>query len=90
MSKLPPPLAKRAAAEVAQRAVAELAALFESRAGQIAALIVEPLLLGLAASAALCDYFAPILAARRAEPKDDLISALAQAEDAVRLMRSAA
>lgn len=35
---------------------------------------------GLAASAALCDYFAPILAARRAEPKDDLISALAQAE----------
>ena len=35
---------------------------------------------GLAASAALCDYFAPILEARRAEPKDDLISALAQAE----------
>jgi cytochrome P450 len=35
---------------------------------------------GLAASAALCDYFAPILAARRAEPKDDLISGLAQAE----------
>ncbi|OBH30797.1 cytochrome [Mycobacterium sp. E342] len=35
---------------------------------------------GLAASAALCDYFAPILQARRAEPKDDLISALAQAE----------
>ncbi|ORA11778.1 cytochrome P450 [Mycobacterium arosiense] len=35
---------------------------------------------GLAASAALCDYFAPILAARRAEPKDDLISALARAE----------
>ena len=31
------------AAEVAQRAVAELAALFESRAGQIAALIIEPL-----------------------------------------------
>lgn len=35
---------------------------------------------GLAASAALCDYFAPILAARRAEPRDDLISALAAAE----------
>lgn len=35
---------------------------------------------GLAASAALCDYFAPILASRRAEPKDDLISGLAQAE----------
>jgi cytochrome P450 len=35
---------------------------------------------GLAASAALCDYFAPILEARRAEPRDDLISALAQAE----------
>src|SRR5271168_3384999 len=35
---------------------------------------------GLAASAALCDYFAPILNARRAEPKDDLISRLAQAE----------
>ncbi|HTX96307.1 MAG TPA: cytochrome P450 [Mycobacterium sp.] len=35
---------------------------------------------GLAASAALCDYFAPILQARRAQPKDDLISALAQAE----------
>lgn len=35
---------------------------------------------GLAASAALCEYFAPILAARRAEPKDDLISALAEAE----------
>ncbi|MGD1170448.1 cytochrome P450 [Mycobacterium seoulense] len=35
---------------------------------------------GLAASAALCDYFAPILQARRAEPKDDLISALAEAE----------
>ena len=32
---------------------------------------------GLAASAALCDYFAPILEARRAEPKDDLISRLA-------------
>ena len=35
---------------------------------------------GLAASAALCDYFAPILEARRAEPKDDLISALGAAE----------
>jgi cytochrome P450 len=35
---------------------------------------------GLAASAALCEYFAPILEARRAEPKDDLISRLAQAE----------
>ena len=35
---------------------------------------------GLAASAALCDYFAPILEARRAEPRDDLISALAAAE----------
>ena len=35
---------------------------------------------GLAASAALCDYFAPILQARRAEPKDDLISRLADAE----------
>jgi len=35
---------------------------------------------GLAAAAALCDYFAPILAARRAEPRDDLISALAAAE----------
>ncbi|MGE2730607.1 cytochrome P450 [Mycolicibacterium vaccae] len=35
---------------------------------------------GLAASAALCDYFAPILAARRAEPREDLISALAAAE----------
>src|ERR1700739_2279747 len=35
---------------------------------------------GLAASAALCDYFAPILEARRADPKDDLISGLAQAE----------
>ncbi|WP_102419812.1 cytochrome P450 [Mycobacterium sp. 4858] len=35
---------------------------------------------GLAASAALCEYFAPILASRRAEPRDDLISALAQAE----------
>jgi len=34
----------------------------------------------LAASAALRDYFAPILAARRAEPRDDLISRLAQAE----------
>ena len=35
---------------------------------------------GLAASAALCEYFAPILEARRAEPKDDLISALGAAE----------
>ncbi len=35
---------------------------------------------GLAASAALCEYFAPILEARRAEPRDDLISALAAAE----------
>lgn len=35
---------------------------------------------GLAASAALREYFAPILAARRAEPRDDLISALAAAE----------
>jgi cytochrome P450 len=35
---------------------------------------------GLAASAALCDYFAPILEARRADPRDDLISRLAQAE----------
>lgn len=35
---------------------------------------------GLAAAAALCEYFAPILQARRAEPKDDLISALAAAE----------
>lgn len=35
---------------------------------------------GLAASAALCEYFAPILQARRAEPRGDLISALAQAE----------
>lgn len=35
---------------------------------------------GLAASAALCDYFAPILDARRAAPQDDLISRLAQAE----------
>lgn len=35
---------------------------------------------GLAASAALRDYFAPILAARRTEPRDDLISALAEAE----------
>lgn len=35
---------------------------------------------GLAAAAALCEYFAPILEARRAEPKDDLISALAAAE----------
>lgn len=35
---------------------------------------------GRAASAALADYFRPILAARRAEPRDDLISALAAAE----------
>ncbi len=35
---------------------------------------------GLAASAALCDYFAPILEARRADPKDDMISRLAEAE----------
>ena len=35
---------------------------------------------GLAASAALCEYFEPILEARRAEPKDDLISALGAAE----------
>src|SRR5512134_379646 len=34
----------------------------------------------IAASAALRDYFAPILAARRADPRDDLISRLAQAE----------
>jgi cytochrome P450 len=33
-----------------------------------------------AASAALRDYFIPILAARRAEPRDDLISSLAHAE----------
>ena len=31
-------------------------------------------------AAALCEYFAPILAARRVEPRDDLISALAAAE----------
>ena len=36
---------------------------------------------GLAASAALCDYFAPILEARRAEPKDDLISAPRRGRD---------
>jgi cytochrome P450 len=35
---------------------------------------------GLAASAALGEYFEPILMARRAEPKDDLISALGAAE----------
>jgi cytochrome P450 len=35
---------------------------------------------GRAASAALAEYFTPILAARRAEPRDDLISGLAQAE----------
>jgi cytochrome P450 len=34
----------------------------------------------IAASAALREYFAPILAARRQEPQDDLISSLAQAE----------
>src|SRR5262245_53695992 len=32
------------------------------------------------ASAALRDYFAPILAARRQEPRDDLISSLARAQ----------
>jgi cytochrome P450 len=35
---------------------------------------------GLAASEALREYFIPILAARREEPRDDLISGLAQAE----------
>ena len=35
---------------------------------------------GLAAAAALCDYFAPILQARRTAPKDDMISLLAAAE----------
>jgi cytochrome P450 len=35
---------------------------------------------GIAASAALRDYFATILAARRQEPRDDLISTLAEAE----------
>jgi cytochrome P450 len=35
---------------------------------------------GLAASKALREYFVPILAARRQEPRDDLISGLAQAE----------
>jgi cytochrome P450 len=35
---------------------------------------------GAAASAALKEYFAPILAARRQEPRDDLISTLAHAE----------
>jgi cytochrome P450 len=34
----------------------------------------------IAASEALRDYFVPILAARRAEPRDDLISSLAHAE----------
>ena len=34
----------------------------------------------IAASAALREYFAPILAARRQEPRDDLMSSLAQAE----------
>jgi cytochrome P450 len=42
---------------------------------------------GLAASTALRDYFATILAARREEPRDDLISSLAQAEiDGERLL----
>jgi len=35
---------------------------------------------GIAASGALKEYFAPILAARRAAPRDDLISTLAHAE----------
>jgi cytochrome P450 len=35
---------------------------------------------GLAASNALRDYFAPILAARRAEPREDLITSLAAAQ----------
>lgn len=35
---------------------------------------------GLAASAALVDYYRPILEARRAEPRDDMISLLAEAE----------
>ncbi len=35
---------------------------------------------GLAASAALVEYYRPILEARRAEPRDDLISLLAAAE----------
>ena len=35
---------------------------------------------GIAASAALKEYFTPILAARRQEPRDDLISTLAHAE----------
>ena len=35
---------------------------------------------GLAAAAALCEYFAPILDARRAEPTEDMISLLAEAE----------
>lgn len=35
---------------------------------------------GLAASNALRDYFAPILAARRAEPREDLITSLATAQ----------
>ena len=35
---------------------------------------------GLAASQALRDYFVPILEARRREPREDLISRLAQAE----------
>jgi len=35
---------------------------------------------GLAASAALCEYFAPILEARRVDPKDDMISRLIAAD----------
>jgi cytochrome P450 len=35
---------------------------------------------GIEASASLRDYFAPILAARRQQPRDDLISSLARAE----------
>jgi cytochrome P450 len=35
---------------------------------------------GLAAAAALCEYFAPILEARRSKPTDDVISLLAAAE----------
>ena len=35
---------------------------------------------GIAASAALKEYFAPILADRRSQPRDDLISSLARAE----------
>jgi cytochrome P450 len=36
--------------------------------------------LGLAGSAKLAEYFAPLVAARRAEPRDDLISVLASAQ----------